>query len=63
MLTPEQCVGAIDPSTLPATPLVEETEEEIRIRKAKATKLPLNVMINIDDFEVGRCFVVQKVSL
>lgn len=61
MLKPEQCVGALDPATLPASAF-SETEEEVRIRKAQAAKLPLNAMISIDDFEVRNLFSANSVK-
>ena len=50
MLTPEQCVGSIDVSTLPSRKA--DAEEQQRIALA-SEQLPLVSIINLHDFEVG----------
>lgn len=52
ILKPQDCLGEIDPSTLPELD-EEETEEVKRIQEAQDAKPPLRAMINVDDFEVS----------
>lgn len=52
ILKPKDCLGEIDPSTLPE-PDEDETEEVKRIKEAQEAMPPLRAMINIDDFEVS----------
>ena len=51
ILKPENCLGEVDPQTVPAS-AIEETDEVRRIRRAHAEKPPLAAMINMNDFEV-----------
>lgn len=49
MLKPEQCVGKIDVSTLPARK--GDLEEEERIRREREAMPPVAAMVNLRDFE------------
>ncbi|KAG8878013.1 Cytochrome b2, mitochondrial precursor [Tulasnella sp. 331] len=50
MLKPEQKLGRVDPSTMPAVETLL-TDDEIRVLKAKKEKPPLSAMINLADIE------------
>lgn len=52
ILKPQDCLGEIDPSTLPELD-EDESEEVKRIKEAQEVKPPLRAIINIDDFEVS----------
>jgi hypothetical protein len=59
MLSPEQCIGEIDASTVPKEAVVQ-SDEEARIEKAIASRPRLVTMITIADFEV--CFDHQQID-
>lgn len=51
MLEPYQCLGPVDPTTVPEPEETEPTEEEKRIEEARKTLPPVDAMFLLDDFE------------
>ena len=52
MLKPEQKLGFVDPETLPKEDL-DSTEDEERVKKARANMPPLSSILNLKDMEVS----------
>jgi len=61
LLKPEQHLGVVDPTTLPQVEATQ-TEDEIRVEKARANIADINTMINLDDIEEVAHQVLSKVG-
>lgn len=62
MLKPNQTLGPVDVSTIPASERATESEDDIRVKKARENLPPLSSIVNLDDMEEVAKSVLSSIA-